>query len=134
MLEKSNNPAMAIFFFVPIIFIGAFFLLNLTLAVIKIKFTEEHQSKKQKGGQKKAKPKLKTDFESDGEDKEKDALLVKAEERIKIHKLQFEMAGYNFDKMTNADKEELMVITDIKQKLAKRFQPESPLKQPAKPL
>ena len=28
------------FFFVPMVFIGAFFLLNLTLAVIKNKFTE----------------------------------------------------------------------------------------------
>ena len=30
----------AFFFFVPMVFIGAFFLLNLTLAVIKNKFTE----------------------------------------------------------------------------------------------
>jgi hypothetical protein len=29
-------------FFIPLIFIGAFFLLNLTLAVIKAKFSEEH--------------------------------------------------------------------------------------------
>lgn len=28
-------------YFVPIVFVGAFFLLNLTLAVIKSKFTEE---------------------------------------------------------------------------------------------
>jgi hypothetical protein len=59
MLEKSYSWT-AILFFIPIIFIGAFFLLNLTLAVIKIKFTEEHQNKKSKGGQKKVKPKRKT--------------------------------------------------------------------------
>jgi hypothetical protein len=32
-------------FFIPLVFIGAFFLLNLTLAVIKSKFSEEHQKK-----------------------------------------------------------------------------------------
>jgi hypothetical protein len=36
---------LAILYFVPIVFIGAFFLLNLTLAVIKSKFTEEHKAK-----------------------------------------------------------------------------------------
>lgn len=29
-------------FFIPLVFIGAFFLLNLTLAVIKAKFSDEH--------------------------------------------------------------------------------------------
>ena len=38
----------AILFFIPIVFIGAFFLLNLTLAVIKAKFTEEHSKRKRK--------------------------------------------------------------------------------------
>lgn len=33
-------------YFYPIVFIGAWFLLNLTLAVIKAKFTEEMQNKK----------------------------------------------------------------------------------------
>ncbi len=42
-------------YFYPIIFIGAFFLLNLTLAVIKAKFTEEMNSKKENP----APPKLK---------------------------------------------------------------------------
>jgi hypothetical protein len=32
-------------YFIPLVFIGAFFLLNLTLAVIKSKFSEEHQKK-----------------------------------------------------------------------------------------
>jgi Ion transport protein len=32
-------------FFIPLVFIGAFFLLNLTLAVIKSKFSEEHEKK-----------------------------------------------------------------------------------------
>ena len=35
-----------IVYFVPIVFIGAFFLLNLTIAVIKSKFSEEHKNKK----------------------------------------------------------------------------------------
>jgi hypothetical protein len=33
---------LAFLFFIPLVFIGAFFLLNLTLAVIKSKFTKEH--------------------------------------------------------------------------------------------
>lgn len=37
-------------YFYPIIFIGAFFLLNLTLAVIKAKFTEEMNNKKEQAG------------------------------------------------------------------------------------
>ncbi len=37
-------------YFYPIIFIGAFFLLNLTLAVIKAKFTEEMNNKKEAAG------------------------------------------------------------------------------------
>ncbi|CAI2366067.1 unnamed protein product [Moneuplotes crassus] len=45
MLQKSFNN-LAFLFFVPLVFIGAFFLLNLTLAVIKSKFTEEHNSRK----------------------------------------------------------------------------------------
>lgn len=36
-----------IVYFVPIVFIGAFFLLNLTLAVIKSKFTEEMKKNKE---------------------------------------------------------------------------------------
>ncbi len=42
-------------YFYPIIFIGAFFLLNLTLAVIKAKFTEEMQNKKEQAAPKKKK-------------------------------------------------------------------------------
>lgn len=34
----------AIFYFIPIVFCGAFFLLNLTLAVINSKFTEAHNA------------------------------------------------------------------------------------------
>lgn len=78
MLEKTYNIPGGILFFIPIIFIGAFFLLNLTLAVIKIKFTEEHQSKKEKGGNKKARPKIKVES-SDEDDNPKDALLIKAD-------------------------------------------------------
>lgn len=41
---KALSP-MTFLFFIPLVFIGAFFLLNLTLAVIKSKFSEEHQKK-----------------------------------------------------------------------------------------
>lgn len=60
-------------YFIPIVFIGAFFLLNLTLAVIKSKFTEEHKNKKQNHGTKKKKVALKqrgideTDEEENGQ-------------------------------------------------------------------
>lgn len=86
MLEKAYSPA-AILFFVPIIFIGAFFLLNLTLAVIKIKFTEEHQNKKEKGGSKKLRSKVKLDYEESDEELEQDALLLKTETKIRIQRL-----------------------------------------------
>jgi hypothetical protein len=42
-------------YFYPIVFIGAFFLLNLTLAVIKAKFTEEMNNKKEAAKPKKKK-------------------------------------------------------------------------------
>ena len=45
MLEKCV-ATWVIVYFVPIVFIGAFFLLNLTIAVIKSKFSEEHKNKK----------------------------------------------------------------------------------------
>lgn len=35
-------------FFVPLVLIGAFFLLNLTLAVINSKFTEAHKKQQEK--------------------------------------------------------------------------------------
>lgn len=44
-----------VIYFYPIIFIGAFFLLNLTLAVIKAKFTEEMANKKETAAPKKKK-------------------------------------------------------------------------------
>ena len=44
-----------VIYFYPIIFIGAFFLLNLTLAVIKAKFTEEMQNKKEAAAPKRKK-------------------------------------------------------------------------------
>lgn len=34
---------LSVFIFIPLVFIGAFFLLNLTLAVINSKFTETHK-------------------------------------------------------------------------------------------
>ena len=44
--QKSLSPITFVFH-IPLVFIGAFFLLNLTLAVIKSKFSEEHQKKNQ---------------------------------------------------------------------------------------
>ena len=41
------------FFFIPLVFIGAFFLLNLTLAVINSKFTEAHKKETEKNRQEK---------------------------------------------------------------------------------
>lgn len=38
-IVKLNNPFMPVFFVV-MIMIGAFFLINLTLAIIKVKFSE----------------------------------------------------------------------------------------------
>ncbi len=42
--------AWIVIYFYPIIFIGAFFLLNLTLAVIKAKFTEEMSTQQDNSG------------------------------------------------------------------------------------
>lgn len=42
MTQMSLSP-FTVAYFIPLVFIGAFFLLNLTLAVIKSKFSEEHQ-------------------------------------------------------------------------------------------
>ena len=39
--QLSLSP-LTFIYFIPLVFIGAFFLLNLTLAVIKSKFSEEH--------------------------------------------------------------------------------------------
>jgi len=44
-VQKTFN-ILSLFFFIPLVFIGAFFLLNLTLVVIKSKFTEEHENNK----------------------------------------------------------------------------------------
>ena len=48
-LEKCVASWIVVYF-IPIVFIGAFFLLKLTLAVIKSKFSEEHKEKKTKKG------------------------------------------------------------------------------------
>jgi hypothetical protein len=47
MVQRSFS-SLAFIFFVPLVFVGAFFLLNLTLAVIKSKFTEEHKTWKKR--------------------------------------------------------------------------------------
>jgi len=47
-VHKAFTP-LAFVFFIPLVFIGAFFLLNLTLAVIKASYEKEHQKKQEKG-------------------------------------------------------------------------------------
>lgn len=46
MQMQQSFASYSIIFFIPLVFIGAFFLLNLTLAVIKSKFSEEHNLRK----------------------------------------------------------------------------------------
>ena len=46
-VQKVFN-ILSLFFFIPLVFIGAFFLLNLTLVVIKSKFTEETEANKER--------------------------------------------------------------------------------------
>jgi voltage-dependent calcium channel L type alpha-1D len=46
MMQRSLSYYMFLFF-IPLVFIGAFFLLNLTLAVINAKFTEAHKFQQQ---------------------------------------------------------------------------------------
>jgi hypothetical protein len=43
MYLSSVTGTWVIFYFLPVIFIGAFFLLNLTLAVISSNFREKHE-------------------------------------------------------------------------------------------
>lgn len=52
MLQKSYS-SLAVVYFIPLVFIGAFFLLNLTLAVIKSKFSEAHNERKRNSTNKK---------------------------------------------------------------------------------
>lgn len=76
-IEKTYTT-ISFLFFIPIVFIGAFFLLNLTLAVIKSQFTEEHNKKKNKRGPRK-KRNLKHD--EDDEDLTEEAKKQRQEER-----------------------------------------------------
>ncbi|CDW83739.1 cation channel family protein [Stylonychia lemnae] len=62
-----------IIYFVPIVFIGAFFLLNLTLAVIKSKFTEEHNKNKNKHSDNASKKKPKI-YGNESEEDDQDVL------------------------------------------------------------
>ena len=43
LLEKVQLPILIYIFMIPLVFIGAFFLLNLTLAVINSSFNETHK-------------------------------------------------------------------------------------------
>jgi hypothetical protein len=69
-LQQSVGTWIFIYFY-PIIFIGSFFLLNLTLAVIKAKFTEEMNNKQEAGGP--AKKKKLDDASESSEDEEERA-------------------------------------------------------------
>jgi hypothetical protein len=42
-LEQAYTPTIIYIYMVPLVFIGAFFLLNLTLAVINSSFNETHK-------------------------------------------------------------------------------------------
>jgi hypothetical protein len=68
---KSFNDIVWVFF-VPLVFIGAFFLMNLTLAVIKSKFSKEHEKRKEDklAGKGKTKSAL-NDFDNLGEEEKK---------------------------------------------------------------
>jgi len=46
LMEKVFIPAVIYVFMIPLVFIGAFFLLNLTLAVINSSFNETHKKQK----------------------------------------------------------------------------------------
>ena len=76
-LMQSVGTWIVIYFY-PIIFIGAFFLLNLTLAVIKAKFTEEMSTQQENGGPVKKKKKL-DDAPLSSEDEDDLAKQVKEE-------------------------------------------------------
>ena len=71
-------------YFYPIIFIGAFFLLNLTLAVIKAKFTEEMNNKKEAAAPKRKK--LADAMSSSEDEDEKARNLLEHIEGIKVSK------------------------------------------------
>lgn len=67
-------------YFYPIIFIGAFFLLNLTLAVIKAKFTEEMNTKQENAGPPKKKKLADAPLSSEDEDKKASEIKNRIEE------------------------------------------------------
>ena len=59
-------------YFLPLVFIGAFFLLNLTLAVINSKFTEAHNEQADMETKKESKEGEEEDDGEDGEEEEDD--------------------------------------------------------------
>jgi len=74
MVQKTFST-LAFLFFVPLVFIGAFFLLNLTLAVIKANFTEQHKLRKmekKEGRRMKKKRKKKKKGSDEEEEQEKE--------------------------------------------------------------
>jgi len=92
-------------YFYPIIFIGAFFLLNLTLAVIKAKFTEEMNNKKESGGPTKKK---KLDDAAKSSDDE-DARANELQDKIDAIKVSKQMSPRSKENLINKFKIEYMI-------------------------
>ena len=97
MVQKSFN-SLAFLFFVPLVFIGAFFLLNLTLAVIKFRFTKEHNQKRKKVFKKGESP--------EEIEKKKEIERIKIQRRIKpfIKKRLFTILDKVRNKLESEDK------------------------------
>jgi hypothetical protein len=63
-------------YFIPLVFIGAFFLLNLTLAVINSKFTEAHNEHQQQELAEKERARMKKNEDDDEMDQVKDTMSI----------------------------------------------------------
>lgn len=101
---QSVGTWIAIYFY-PIIFIGAFFLLNLTLAVIKAKFTEEMNNKKETGGP--AKKKKLDDAAKSSEDE--DLRAQELQDQIDAIKVSKQMSPRSKENLINKFKIEFMI-------------------------
>ena len=78
MVEQASGKWICVYFY-PIAFIGGMFLFNLTLAVIKAKFSEEMESKKEQ-----AKPKKKKLHDAPESSEDEDIKLNELQEKINI--------------------------------------------------
>lgn len=68
-------------YFLPLVFIGAFFLLNLTLAVINSSFTEAHNEHQQREAKEKAKN---TAFNDDDKAQDEDAQIREMKDEMSL--------------------------------------------------